>query len=231
MPSSRSRVLLAAALLVGVATASSAQFLQRRKQPDIGDRVQVSPTPLDDFDYQLRLTDRAINRIFESFTAYQQRRKAERGNDEATLKRFEARVRGGKLELEGEADAPIVGEVRFHLVGVLELGEPDRFDFVLDEVEVTSKSTLKTLTLKLTKQVLLSIFGIFVKAGKLNDFVEISTNWAFNVPIVGPILGNRTIFIRLKDKALPILDHFHTVHLSRTRDGMITLQGLLRDRP
>lgn len=231
MPSSswplRSRLglVLAAAVLAGSASSALA-----KRDPRLGDRVRVSPVPLEDFDYQLRLTDRAINRIFQSFTAYQQRQRAARGEDDATLKRFEAQVRGGRLELEGEADVPVVGEVRFHLVGILELGQPDRFDYVLDEVEVTSASTLKNLTLRLTKQVLLSIFSIFVRAGKLNDFVEISTNWAFSVPIVGPILGDRTIFVRLKDKALPILDHFHTVHLSRERDGLITLQGLLRER-
>lgn len=231
MPSS-SRLLGATLCLAALAAPARSQWRAPSGDTRLGDRVRVSPSPLEEFDYQVQLTDRAINRVFASFTEYQKARRAARpGADAATLRRFEGRVVGGKLEISGEADAPVVGLVRFRLLGVLQLGEPDRFDYVLDDVEVTSSNTLKSLSLKLTKQVLMTIFGIFVNAGKLDQFVEISTNWAFNVPIVGPLLGDRTIFVKLKPRALPILDHFHTVHLSRREDGRITLQGLLRTQP
>ncbi len=226
-----------AAVFLFLSTAGGASLAQSRSGNAAG--IHMSPTPLEEYDYCVKITPKGLNRLFRiGKDIFEQRKK----NKPGSLEDFSAELQDdgrlrfdGIVKFDGMVKETLIGKVKFHFLGRMTMDEPNVFKYTLDELSIKRYrgSTLSDISMKLMKPVLVSILGIIFNNRHITDYLEIDTDITFT-PLLGNIMNllgkKRVIRIKLKPSAYPtkLLENLHVLHCSQ-QQGRIVFQGTLKE--
>ncbi len=192
----------------------------------------MSRTPLGQYDYSIEVTRSGLNKLFVIFGKMVVKRQQ---MTDGPLEQIAVSMAEDKsVELKGIVKTKALGRVQFSLNGNIVLAAPNRFDFLIDKMQLqdAGNNLGKDISLKFAKSILLQVLGIFVKSKKVTDFLEVETKGF--VPVlgtIGTIFGQKRAFrFILKPEAFPskVLSGLDTVHASNTGERII-IQGVIKD--
>ena len=189
-------------------------------------------TPLSQYDYSIEVTRSGLNKLFVIFGKMIVKRQS---MVDGPLEEINVTMAADKsVALNGIVKMKSLGRVRFSLNGNIVLAAPNRFDFLIDSMDLkdANNNLGKDISLKFAKTVMLQVLGIFVKSKKVTDYLEVETKGF--VPVlgsIGTVFGMKRAFrFLLKPEAFPtkVLSGLDTVHASNTGERII-IQGYLKD--
>jgi hypothetical protein len=218
-PAPAPAALLAITLVLGALAGAPAAIAA--DDPDqIGD-AQLSPVRLTDYDYSLAITESAINKLFERVAQLD----ASRPGLDRKIKQLKVQVIDKAVNIAGSVQVPVLGSVKFDMLGDLRLEKPNQFAYQFRRYVLTKETLLADIPLALGKSVLLAIFGVFARNQRITEYLELSTNLMVDIPFTPA--SWKKVYFTLKPKALPVINNMDTLFLGKEGQHVV-LQGRLR---